>query len=97
MLSLFYKNSEITLTKNTKATIFKPNKDTQVLLLKGKLGQFLLTWPITKKLTNLRIFEKKTEKNAHKDPCSSERMNKNLSMVGQARKKSNLTFFLSPI
>lgn len=44
MLSLFYKNSDIysSINTSTKATIFKPQKDTQLLLLKGKLGQFLL-------------------------------------------------------
>jgi hypothetical protein len=42
MLSLFYKILEKKISNDIFITIFKPNKDKQILLIKGKLGQFKL-------------------------------------------------------
>jgi hypothetical protein len=40
MLSLFYKALEIRTLKGANLTIFKPNSGQQVILIKGKLGQY---------------------------------------------------------
>ena len=42
MLSLFYKILETKIPEGTFITIFKPNKEKQIILIKGKLGQFKL-------------------------------------------------------
>jgi hypothetical protein len=42
MLSIFYKIFESKISQDINITIFKPNKEKQIILLKGKLGQFKL-------------------------------------------------------
>lgn len=44
MLSLFYKKYETKIPKEIVITIFKPNKNDQVILAKSKIGQFKLKW-----------------------------------------------------
>lgn len=52
MLSLFYKNLEMKITKNIGITIFKPNTNNQLILIKSELGQFKLKWNCLKNKLN---------------------------------------------
>jgi hypothetical protein len=42
MLSLFYSTSDIKIAKNVHLTVLKPESGRQTILVKGKLGQFLI-------------------------------------------------------
>ncbi len=44
MLSLFYSTSDIKIAKNVHLTVLKPESGRQTILVKGKLGQFLIEW-----------------------------------------------------
>ena len=66
MLSIFYKIFELETPQSVSVDIFKPNKEKQIILMKGKLGQYKLNWSCcshTKGSLWLKIEEKIKEIN----------------------------------
>ncbi len=66
MLSIFYKIFELETPQGVSVDIFKPNKEKQIILMKGKLGQYKLNWSCcshTKGSIWLKIEEKLKEIN----------------------------------
>ena len=63
MLSLFYKIIELKLTNDIYLTIFKPNKNSQIILIKGKLGQFKLKWFCSKNEEYNKIINQQNNNN----------------------------------